>query len=122
MKENTKQYLIVTVVGVSLFVALMNLNTVLGFLGGIFELVLPIIAGCILALFISVPMNGIEKRLNNFFCKTKKKPSDKMVHVLSFAITLILVVLVIGAAFTQIIAALIRAANTLDVQWGVQMP
>lgn len=36
MKENTKQYLIVTVVGVSLFVALMNLNTVLGFLGGAF--------------------------------------------------------------------------------------
>ena len=36
MTENTKQYLIVTVVGVRLFVALMNLNTVLGFLGGHF--------------------------------------------------------------------------------------
>lgn len=72
MKENTKQYLIVTVVGVSLFVALMNLNTVLGFFGGIFELVLPIIAGCILALFISVPMNGIEKRLNNFSVRPKR--------------------------------------------------
>lgn len=111
MKENTKQYLIVTVVGVSLFVALMNLNTVLGFLGGIFELVLPIIAGCILALFISVPMNGIEKRLNNFFCKTKKKPSDKMVHVLSFVITLILVVLVIVVALTMLIPELIQSAK-----------
>ena len=57
MKENTKQYLIVTVVGVSLFVALMNLNTVFGFFVGIFELVLPIIAGCILALFISLFIN-----------------------------------------------------------------
>lgn len=122
MKENTKQYLIVTVVGVSLFVALMNLNTVLGFLGGIFELVLPIIAGCILALFISVPMNGIEKRLNNFFCKTKKKPSDKMVHVLSFAITLILVVLVIVVALTMLIPELIQSAKKLYEQLEVSIP
>lgn len=122
MKENTKQYLIVTVVGVSLFVALMNLNTVLGFLGGIFELVLPIIAGCILALFISVPMNGIEKRLNNFFCKTKKKPSYKMVHVLSFVITLILVVLVIVVALTMLIPELIQSAKKLYEQLEVSIP
>ena len=63
----TKQYLLVTVVGVSLFAALMNLPAVLGFAKGIAGLLLPIIAGGILALFINVPMNGIENRLKRVF-------------------------------------------------------
>ena len=44
MKENTKQYLFVTVVGVNLYVALMNLPAVMGFAGRIIRLVLPISA------------------------------------------------------------------------------
>lgn len=68
MESKTKQSLIVTVVGVSLFVILMNFSAVLGFAGKIINLILPIIVGCILALFINVPMNGIEKRLKPQRC------------------------------------------------------
>ena len=59
MDKRTKRCLSVTVVGVVLFVALMNLSSVINFLGGIVKLILPIIAGGILAMFISVPKNGI---------------------------------------------------------------
>lgn len=63
MEKRTKQNLIVTVVGVCLFVALMNFPAIMEFGGKIVRLILPIIVGAILALFINVPMTGIEKRL-----------------------------------------------------------
>ena len=61
MRSNTKQALLVTVVGVTLFVALLRLSDVLAFAAQLVDLVLPILAGGILALFLSVPMAGLEK-------------------------------------------------------------
>ena len=63
MEPKTKQYLLITVVGVTLFVALLRLSSVLAFAAQLVDLVLPILAGGILALFINVPMTGLEKRL-----------------------------------------------------------
>ncbi|MFR5848014.1 MAG: hypothetical protein ACLUFD_00030 [Faecalibacterium sp.] len=77
MEPKTKQYLLITVVGVTLFVALLRLSSVLTFAAQLVDLVLPILAGGILALFINVPMTGLEKRLKRLFCKAKKQPSDK---------------------------------------------
>ena len=94
MEPKTKQSLLVTVVGVTLFVALLRLSDVLAFAAKLIDLVLPILAGGILALFINVPMTGLEKRLNRLFGKAKKQPSAKAIHLLSFFITLLGVVLV----------------------------
>ena len=66
MEPKTKQYLLVTVVGVTLFVALLRLSAVLAFAAELVDLILPILAGGILALFLSVPMAGLEKRLRSF--------------------------------------------------------
>ena len=72
MEPRTKQNLMVTVIGVSLFVALMNLGTVLSYLGKVVSIVMPVIVGGILALFIHVPMKGIENRLLKLFERKKK--------------------------------------------------
>ena len=98
MEPKTKQSLLVTVVGVTLFVALLRLSDVLAFAAKLIDLVLPILAGGILALFINVPMTGLEKRLNRLFGKAKKQPSAKAIHLLSFFITLLGVVLVLVLA------------------------
>ena len=103
MEPKTKQYLLITVVGVTLFVALLRLSAVLTFAAQLVDLVLPILAGGILALFINVPMTGLEKRLKRLFCKAKKQPSDKVLHLLSFFITLLGVVLVLVLALTLLI-------------------
>ena len=58
MEPKTKQYLLITVVGVTLFVALLRLSSVLAFAAQLVDLVLPILAGGILALFINVPKNS----------------------------------------------------------------
>ena len=113
MEPKTKQYLLITVVGVTLFVALLRLSSVLTFAAQLVDLVLPILAGGILALFINVPMTGLEKRLKRLFCKAKKQPSDKALHLLSFFITLLGVVLVLVLALTLLIPELVQSFHSL---------
>ncbi len=118
----TKQYLFVTVVGVSLFAALMNLPAVLEAAEELVSLVLPIIVGSILALFINVPMNGIKKRLKKVFHGSKKQPPDKLIHILSFILTLCLVFLILVAVLTLLIPEIIRSSRNLYDQIKTDIP
>ena len=88
MEKQTKQNLLVVMVGVGLFAALMNLPAVFGFLEKVMGLFLPIIVGGILALFFNVPMAGIEKRLRRVLEKGKKEYPDKLYRGASFILTL----------------------------------
>ena len=120
MRSNTKQALLVTVVGVTLFVALLRLSDVLAFAAQLVDLVLPILAGGILALFLSVPMAGLEKRLGRLFAKARKQPSGKALHLLSFLLTLLGVVLVLVLALTLLIPELVQSfhsAQDPDMGW-----
>lgn len=122
MEPKTKQSLLVTVVGVTLFVALLRLSDVLAFAAKLIDLVLPILAGGILALFINVPMTGLEKRLNRLFGKAKKQPSAKAIRLLSFFITLLGVVLVLVLALTLLIPELVQSFHSLYVQIEANIP
>ena len=124
MEPKTKQSLLVTVVGVTLFVALLRLSDVLAFAAKLIDLVLPILAGGILALFINVPMTGLEKRLNRLFGKAKKQPSAKVIHLLSFFITLlgVVLVLVLVLALTLLIPELVQSFHSLYVQIEANIP
>ena len=122
MEPKTKQSLLVTVVGVTLFVALLRLSDVLTFAAKLIDLVLPILAGGILAFFINVPMTGLEKRLNRLFGKAKKQPSAKAIRLLSFFITLLGVVLVLVLALTLLIPELVQSFHSLYVQIEANIP
>ena len=122
MEPKTKQSLLVTIVGVTLFVALLRLSDVLAFAAKLIDLVLPILAGGILALFINVPMTGLEKRLNRLFGKAKKQPSAKAIRLLSFFITLLGVVLVLVLALTLLIPELVQSFHSLYVQIEANIP
>jgi len=84
--------------------------------------VLPILAGGILALFINVPMTGLEKRLKSLFRKAKKQPSAKAIHLLSFFITLLGVALVLVLALTLLIPELVQSFHSLYVQIEANIP
>ena len=124
MEPKTKQSLLVTVVGVTLFVALLRLSDVLAFAVKLIDLVLPILAGGILAFFINVPMTGLEKRLNRLFGKARKQPSAKAIRLLSFFITLLIPELVqsFHSLYVQIEANIPRwtaylSAQNTDMSW-----
>ena len=122
MEKKTKQNLLVTVTGVVLFVALINLPDVLNFAGKIISLVLPIIAGGILALFISVPMDGIKNILNRLFNQKKKRLSDKLIHILSFILTIICVVFVLIIVLTLLIPEITQSVQNLFEQIKNNIP
>ncbi len=122
MEAKTKRYLIVTAAGVALFAALMNFSSILAFAGRIVNLILPVIVGGILALFINVPMIGIEKRLKKLFGRWKKRPSDRVVTVVSFFLTLICVVFVLILALTLLIPELVSSCRSLYAQIETALP
>lgn len=122
MENRTKQYLLVTAAGVALFAALMNFSVVLRALGGMFELGLPILAGSILALFINVPMNGIEKRLRRLGGKMKNRPSDKMIHMASFFMTAVGILAVLVLVLTLLVPEIMRSSQSLYAQIEHDIP
>lgn len=122
METKTKQYLLVTVIGVSLFAALMNLPVVLAFAGKVISLILPVIVGAILALFINVPLSGIEKRLKRFFDKGKKKPSDKQLHIISFILTILCILFMLTLVLTLLVPEIVRSSQRLYIQLQVKIP
>lgn len=122
MEKRLKQNLLVVIVGVGLFAALMNLSVVLHFMERIVGLILPIIVGGILALFINVPMTGIEKRLRRILGKRKKEYSDKFYRGASFLLTLVCIALVLTLVFTLLIPELASSMKGLYLLVEARLP
>lgn len=122
MEKKTKQNLLIVIVGVGLFAALMNLRAVILFLEKGIGIILPIIVGGILALFINVPMTGIEKRLRKLLQKRKKQPSDRFYRMFSFLLTFVCVALVLTLVFTLLIPELVNSAKGLYLQIEARLP
>lgn len=117
-----KKVLIPTIVGVTLFAVLMNLGTVLGMLSSAAGLLVPMLVGVILALFLNVPTNSIERGLNRFFDNKKKKPSEKAIHSLSFFTAFLLIVLVIAFVVTLVIPEILSSVNELFSLLDTRIP
>lgn len=122
MDRRTKQNLLVTIIGIMVFAALMKLPAVLSFAEKIITLMLPVIAGGILALFISVPANGVEKRLKRILGKTKKQPSAKRIQRISLILTISGILFVFLLVLTLLIPEIIRSSQSVYVQIKAGIP
>ena len=122
MSAKAKENLIVTVCGVTLFAVLFHLSSVLNFLSRVFLLIRPIVVGAILAIFIHVPVNGIEKRLTRLTQGLKKKPSAKLLHIVSFVLALLCILLVLVLVLTLLIPELVHSAQSLYAQVKERLP
>ena len=122
MESKTKQYLIVAISSVTLFVALLNYSAVLAFARRVIDLILPVIVGGILALFINVPMRGIKKKLEQLFKNAKKRPTDKRIDNLSFILTLVCIVFILVLVLTLLIPELVRSFQSLYAQIEKNIP
>ncbi len=116
MGSNTKKALFVTVTGVVLFAVLMNFSAVTVYAKKLITLILPVVVGAIIALFLIVPMNGIQKILSRMFSKARKKPSEKALTAVSFIFTLICVALVLTLVLTLLIPEITSSVKVLYTQ------
>lgn len=92
-----KENVILVILGATLLVALPNLKVVLGAVGVLIGLVMPLIVGGIIAFILNVPMNFFERKIELLISKTASKRSlkllTKMKTVISMIVTLVLFVL-----------------------------
>ena len=94
--KSLKNSLLLVIVGVTLLVALQHLNLVAGALGMMIGLVMPLIAGGIIAFILNVPMNFLEKKIEwlstRYGCRVLRRGKS----ALSLIVTLVLVVLAVS--------------------------
>ena len=95
-----------------MFSAIQNMNVILSFVKKVFDIVFPFIVGACMAFVINIPMKKIESLL------FKKNPNFKGKRIISYAISLILIIGVLVLAMFVIIPELV---NTIK-QLGKQIP
>lgn len=121
MEKKTKQNLLLVIVGVVLFAALTNLSAVIGFLGKVIGIIMPVIVGGILAMFINVPMTGIENACVEYSQNQKEAPR-KVFRGTSFILTLLCIVLVLTCVFKLLVPELVSSMKGIYSLVEVRLP
>ena len=122
MDKKMRQNLILIAFGIILFAAAMNLNYVFLFLRNMMGMIVPIIAGFIIAFVLSVPMNGFEKILKKIFRKAKHKPGEKTAHILSLIFTLFSILLIIILTGTIVIPQIMDSLKSIGLMIKEKWP
>lgn len=98
-KELTyKSLLKIVVIGILVYCGIQNYPLVLSILTNFFNLIFPFLLGGAIAFIINVPMRGIEK-----FILPHKENCEKLRRLISYILTLLLIVAVLGLALFVII-------------------
>lgn len=108
-KRIIKRNAVTLIIAIIVIVALMNLNSVLGFLGKLWDIIFPFVLGVAIAFLINIPMKSIEKFIGN---KLKIK-NQSLKRGLSIVISLILIFGVLGIILLKALPQLINSAITL---------
>ena len=121
MDKKTRQNLLLIACGVAMFAAVTNLNIIKEFLVWLGGLLLPVLAGLVLAFVLSVPMNGIRRGLERLFAKAKKKTGNGALNALSLVLTYLCLVLVIAlvglVAVPEIVNSVKSISTTVKEKW-----
>lgn len=117
MSEKTfRSYLLLIVIGICLFVALINISPLLGMLNIFITIITPVFIGLGVAFVLNIPMTFIEKHILQSMdgIKTKKrKDFSKVKRVLAITLTFVFLVGLIAGMITFIIPQLSTSVNTL---------
>ena len=110
IKINNKRNIIeIILITALIFWGINHMDTVKSALGYLMGILSPVIAGCVMAFVLNVPMRALEKR----FRKNKRIPG-KFIRVLAMFLSLIGIVLVLVFVFAAIIPELINAGASLN--------
>lgn len=115
-EKTFKSYLLLITFGICLFVLLINISPLLGYLGVFINIITPILIGLGIAFVLNIPMSFLEKHLFAFLDnrKTKKgKNMAKVKRVLAITCTFLLILGAIAGIMTFIIPQLSSSTNTL---------
>lgn len=109
-KENMKKILLLCFLVILMFVAIENIGSLFVILGKFIDLIFPFILGGCIAFVFNVPLKKIEGAL------FKNKPDFKGKRAISYILSLLIVLLVIGLATFVIVPELIDTIKQLTEQ------
>lgn len=117
MSQKTfRSYLLLIIIGVCLFVALVNISPLLGLLGVFITIITPVFIGLGVAFVLNIPMTFIEKHMLQSMDKIKtkkKKDFGKTKRVLAITLTFVFIIGLFAGMITFIIPQLSTSVNTL---------
>lgn len=122
MDKKTKTTMLLIAFAVTVYAAVMNLGAVLGFVGKLISLLLPLIIGLVGAFVLSVPMNGFERLLKKLFKNIKRPPREKLITVVSFFLTLAVLLLIVLMVVTMLIPQLVDSVRGVVAQVQQKVP
>ncbi|MGI5978671.1 MAG: AI-2E family transporter [Oscillospiraceae bacterium] len=111
MDKKLKDNLIVVGFGVTLFVALYRLDAIGHALRSLFGVVEPVLAGCLIAFVLNVPMGKVDAWLEKRTQNLKKRPSAAVLQVVSLILTLLLVAAVIALLAVVVVPPLVASIS-----------
>lgn len=122
MDKKTKNTMFLIAFAVLMYAAAMNLGAVLGFLGRLISLLLPFVIGLVGAFVLSVPMKGFEKFFAKLFRNCKKAPHEKLITLISFIMTVLVLLLVLLLAVTMLIPQLVDSVRGVVEEIQMHIP
>ncbi|MBC3798342.1 AI-2E family transporter [Acetobacterium tundrae] len=117
MSEMTfRNYLFLISFAICLFVALLNINYLVGYLGIFMNIITPVLIGLGIAFVLNIPMSFIEIHFLTFMGKFKNKKNkdlSKTKRIIAITITFVMVLGIIAAIITFIVPQVSESVNTL---------
>ena len=99
-----------------IYLALNNITGILGTISYLAGLIMPFIVGGVIAFIFNVPMKAIEKNIKQLVDKKCKKQHNKLVRVLAYFLTLIIIIAVIAGVLLIVVPELVNTIADLISQ------
>lgn len=122
MDKREKHILWIVLIGIAFYAALMNFSRVGAFAAHLISMAQPVVVGGVMALFLCVPTSGLERLLTRALRNYTKKPSAGALRGISFALTVIAIVLVLFMVMTLLLPRLVESAEMLASQIYRSLP
>ena len=111
MIKSIKKVLLCIAFGVGLYVLLTNLDNFVGFFKTLYQLMIPVFLGFIMAFVLNVPMKALKKLYEFLFRNSKWKIPNKIVDVVCVILVLAMLALVVWAVVMLAIPSLVETVG-----------
>ena len=122
MDKKWKMNALLIAFGVILYAIVMNFSNVLTFGENIIGIFSPVLIGLILAFVLSVPMNGIKRRLFKLCEKCKLSPKDRTIDMISLVLTFCFLILIIVFICVKIVPQIVASVKSIVTMIQVKWP
>lgn len=120
MSEKTfRNYFFLITFGICLLVALLNINSLVGYLGLFVNIITPVLIGLGVAFILNIPMTFMEHHLFGFMNRFKNKKNrnlNKGKRMISITLTFLLVIGILAGLITFVIPQVSASVDTLMVK------